>query len=71
MNCPKCGHPVSSVEKTRCHGTSVLRSRQCFACRHCWRTVEVVDDSQAVAVDEAERVLRLIQTAAAALGRIV
>ena len=71
MNCPRCGHPVSSVERTVRRPGSIVRTRQCTECRHGWQTVESLDDRGAAVFDELERVERTLKTAMAMLSRVI
>lgn len=71
MNCPRCGHPVSSVEKTTRRNECVVRTRQCFRCRSEWKTIESVDDRTADIFDAMDRVERVLKTAIDTMQRVL
>lgn len=63
MNCPICNHGEHRVLETRERGGRLRRTRECIACAHRWRTLEVPEA-------EAQRFAELAD-AWRAMGRIV
>ncbi len=71
MNCPKCSHQVSSVERTVRRAEAIVRTRQCLDCGHAWQTVESNDDKGSLMFDELDRLERVLKTAMCSLRRVL
>ena len=59
MTCPECGSNQHSVTDSRDGGVQVVRrQRQCLACGHRWKTVEVSSGAPVLRTTEELEALR-------------